>query len=61
MKPPADTAGEPHADGISASLPSLVTNNWRWFATAAAALLLGGATWKSRSAWLHAARKMWSR
>ncbi|MEX2308948.1 MAG: nidogen-like domain-containing protein [Pirellulales bacterium] len=62
MKPPL-AAGVPasSADAADWALQSFAVNNWRWFASTAAALLLCGAAWKSRDAWLEAARKLRSR
>jgi hypothetical protein len=62
LKPPV---GNPVAQSgfpsIVAPLQALLVDNWRWFASAAAALLLGGAAWTGRHAWLPAARKLWLR
>jgi hypothetical protein len=62
MKPPLDEAPEPSSIVThGAAVVMFVATNWRWFASIAAAMLLAGAAWKSRSTWLQAARKLRSR
>jgi hypothetical protein len=60
-KPPAELTGEPKVTAIAAPLAGFFANYWRWFATLAAVLLLGGAAWMSRDSFRRAARKIWSR
>jgi hypothetical protein len=64
------TALKPSLDGsdvkvkdvlVGESLTTSVANNWRWFASAGALLLLTGAAWSSRSKWVRFARKLRSR
>jgi hypothetical protein len=62
MKPPLDDAPEPPSLFTHGStVVMFVATNWRWFASFAAAMLISGAAWKSRSTWLQAARKLRSR
>jgi hypothetical protein len=62
LKPPVDnTVTQSGFQSIAAPLQALLADYWRWIASAAAALLLGGAAWTGRHAWLPAARKLWLR
>jgi hypothetical protein len=56
-----DSAALSAFDRMGAQFQSVAMNHWRKFASTAAVLLIAGAAWKGRNAWMQAARKMWSR
>jgi hypothetical protein len=58
MKPQLDAAAETPNTGGGSALPTVVTSIWKWFASIAAVLLLGGAAWKGRNKWTQIARNL---
>ena len=61
MKPVDLSEDSSSADVASPAITAKIMKNWKWFASGAAFLLLGGAAWKSRYKWMQAARKLRSR
>jgi hypothetical protein len=62
MKPPtAELLPAAPIEGASTPVSTLFTKNWKWIASTAGTILIAGAAWKSRDAWLQAARRLRSR